>query len=94
MHRKKDYWETPNEFNPDHFRDDATKLKHRHAFIPFSAGSRRCIGEYFSYIEMQTHLALLFTKFKLSYLPGEPIILDPGINLRTKNSIMMTVEER
>ncbi len=93
-HRKQEYWDTPNQFNPDHFREDGTKLKHKYAFFPFSAGSRRCIGEFFSYIEMQTHLALLATKFKLRYIPGEPIELDPGINLRTRNSILMSVEAR
>jgi len=93
-HRKSEYWDTPHKFSPDHFREDGTNLKHKYAFIPFSAGSRRCIGEYFSYIEMQTHLALLVTKFKLRYVPGEPVELDPGINLRTRNSIMMSVEAR
>ncbi len=87
-------WSHPNTFHPEHFADDGAHLKHKHAFIPFSAGSRRCIGEYFSYVEMQTHLAILLNTFKLDALPGQTIELEPAINLRTKNSIMMRISLR
>jgi len=93
-HRAPSLWDKPDEFNPDNFANDGANLKHKYAFLPFSAGSRRCIGEYFSYIEMQTHLAILANRFKLKLIPGQQIELDPGINLRTKNSIMMTVAIR
>jgi len=87
-------WDQPNEFNPDNFAEDGANIKHKYAFFPFSAGSRRCIGEYFSYIEMQTHLAILAKRFKLQLIPDQHIEIDPGINLRTKNSIMMTLAIR
>lgn len=93
-HRAPSLWDKPDEFNPDNFADDGAYIKHKYAFFPFSAGSRRCIGEYFSYIEMQTHLAILANCFKLQLIPGQQIELDLGINLRTKNSIMMTVAIR
>jgi len=93
-HRDPAWWDDAETFNPDRFADEGKNLKHKYAFIPFSAGSRRCIGEYFSYIEMQTHLAILSTQFRLSLQPGQQIEIDPGINLRTKNPIMMTVSRR
>ncbi len=93
-HRNPELWPEADTFNPDHFRNDGAAIKHKYAFIPFSAGSRRCIGEYFSYIEMQTHLAILIKHFKLQLIPGQQIELDPGINLRTRHSIMMTVANR
>ncbi len=93
-HRDPACWDDAETFNPERFANDGKHLKHKYAFIPFSAGSRRCIGEYFSYIEMQTHLAILSTQFSLSLLPGQHIKIDPGINLRTKNRIMMTVHRR
>ena len=93
-HRDPALWDKPNTFNPDNFANDGANIKHKYAFIPFSAGSRRCIGEYFSYIEMQTHLAILVNRFKLKLIPDQPIEIDPGINLRTKNSIMMTLAIR
>lgn len=87
-------WEKANEFYPEHFKNKGSDLLHKYAFIPFSAGSRRCIGEYFSYIEMQTHIAILINIFKLKTLPNQKIEIEPAINLRTKNSIMMQISLR
>jgi cytochrome P450 len=93
-HRDPKLWSEPNKFHPEHFINDGANLKHKYAFIPFSAGSRRCIGEYFSYIEMQAHLAILLNLFKLETLPDQKIEIEPAINLRTKNSIMMQISLR
>jgi cytochrome P450 len=93
-HRDPKLWSEPDTFYPEHFADDGANLKHKYAFIPFSAGSRRCIGEYFSYVEMQAHLAILLNLFKLDAVPGQKIEIEPAINLRTKNSIMMQISLR
>lgn len=93
-HRDPKLWDKPDSFYPQHFADDGANLKHKFAFIPFSAGSRRCIGEYLSYVEMQTHLAILLKHFKLEAIPGQTIEIEPAINLRTKYSIMMQISLR
>lgn len=93
-HRDPALWNNPDTFHPEHFADDGARLKHKQSFIPFSAGSRRCIGEYFSYIEMKTHLAILLNIFKLETVAGQSIELEPAVNLRTKNSILMRVSLR
>ena len=93
-HRDPTLWENPEKFNPQHFIDDGARLKHKYSFIPFSAGSRRCIGEYFSYVEMQAHLAIMLSLFKLETLPNQTIEIEPAINLRTKNNIMMQITLR
>jgi len=93
-HRDPKLWPEPDKFYPEHFKNDGANLKHKYAFIPFSAGSRRCVGEYFSYVEMQTHLAILLNLFKLDAVAGQEIEIEPAINLRTKNSIMMQISLR
>ena len=93
-HRDPRLWQRPDEFYPEHFVNDGEQLKDKYAFIPFSAGSRRCIGEYFSYIEMQAHLAIMLNTFRLDALPDQQIEIEPAINLRTKNSIMMQISLR
>lgn len=92
--RDPDLWEVANEFYPAHFRNNGNDIPHKFAFIPFSAGSRRCIGEYFSYIEMQAHIAILINIFQLKTIPNQKIEIEPAINLRTKNSIMMQISLR
>jgi cytochrome P450 len=72
----------------------------RYAFVPFSAGARRCIGEYFSFVEMQMHLALLAPCFALRFepasatAPGNGIELDPAVNLRTRHNIHLKIQHR
>ncbi len=86
------YWPEPNSFRPERF-DPARAAEHTdYTFFPFSAGPRRCIGEYFSFMEMRTHLALLATRFRLHRVAGQPVELEPAINLRSKYNLIMTIE--
>lgn len=95
LHRHPDYWDTPEAFKPDRFLPEAVKKRHKFAFIPFSAGPRRCIGDYFSIVEMQIHIGTMAQKFKLEYVADEKgVELDPQVNLRSKNSIMMKLIKR
>ncbi len=94
MQRHPAHWESPEAFRPERFADEALRNRNRYAFIPFSAGSRRCIGEYFSFVEMKTHLAMLLPSFALRYLGSAPPALEPGINLRSQDEIMMQIVRR
>ena len=95
LHRHPDFWNEPEAFKPERFAPEEVKKRHKFAFIPFSAGPRRCIGDYFSIVEMQIHLGTMAKKFKLEYVPSEKgVELDPQVNLRSKNSIMMKLIKR
>jgi len=95
LHRHPDFWDEPDAFKPDRFAPTEVKKRHKFAFIPFSAGPRRCIGDYFSIVEMQIHLGTMAQKFKLEYVPSDKgVELDPQVNLRSKNSIMMKLIKR
>lgn len=94
FHRNARLWEDPERFDPERFTGPGAEERERSAFIPFSAGSRRCAGEYFSFVEMQMHLAMLAPLFRLVPVSGEPMGIDPAINLRSQSGIMMTLSHR
>ena len=45
LHRRPELWPDPERFDPDRFDESRNPPVDRYAFIPFSAGARRCIGE-------------------------------------------------
>ena len=94
IQRHPELWEEPDRFNPDRFRAESSKQRHRLATIPFSAGPRNCIGEHFARTEMQIHLSTIAKHLRLRYFASRPIELDAGVNLRTKYDFVMYPEVR
>lgn len=86
------YWPEPEAFRPTRFAPEREGERVENAFFPFSSGPRRCIGEFFSFVEMRTHLAMLAPLFRLGYVDDGPIELEPAINLRTRRNLTMTIE--
>ena len=93
LHRTEHYWPDPDRFDPDRFLPTAKAKKDR-PFFPFSLGPRRCLGEYFSFLEMKVHLGLLLPRFRLHLLDDSQPELELGINLRATTDIFMRPEER
>jgi len=95
LHRNRQYWgEDAASFKPERFTPAANKKRHRFAYVPFSAGPRRCIGDIFGIIEMQIHLGIMARQFRLRLVPGQAVELDAAVNLRSKNDIFVFIERR
>ena len=89
MHRYPGYWNDPETFNPERFLPNAEYPKGQLAYFPFSLGPRRCLGEYFSFLEMKVHLTLLAPKFDMKLDDVTHPGLALGINLRSKKNITL-----
>ncbi len=93
LHRTDHYWPEPDRFDPDRFVPTDKPKKDR-PYFPFSLGPRRCLGEYFSFLEMKVHLGLLLPRFRMRLIDESQPELELAINLRSAEDIHVRPEER
>ena len=87
LHRNPQYWERPTEFYPEHFEEEAVKQRDKLAYIPFSAGQHRCIGEYFALVEVQMALIHLIKNYDFRITLPPKIELDLLVTIKPKYPI-------
>jgi cytochrome P450 len=92
IQRHPEIWQDPDRFDPDRFAAENLPENDRLAMIPFSAGPRNCIGEFFSRVEMQIHLLTIARHLRLRYVQSKPLEIDAGVNLRNKYDFIMYPE--
>ncbi|KAI8439465.1 hypothetical protein MSG28_013239 [Choristoneura fumiferana] len=66
MHRAKSVWgPDADEFDPDRFLPERSLDRHRAAFLPFSYGSRNCIGRNYGMLIMKSILSTIIRSYKI-----------------------------
>jgi cytochrome P450 len=93
LHRTSHYWPRPERFDPERFAE-TDQSKNERPYFPFSLGPRRCLGEYFSFLEMKVHIGLLLPRFRLQSVDDSQPQLELGINLRASEDIYLKPMER
>jgi cytochrome P450 len=93
LHRTAHYWPDPDRFDPARFAP-TDKPKKERPYFPFSLGPRRCLGEYFSFLEMKVHLGLLLPRFRMQLTDDTDPGLELAINLRSGRDIFVQPEHR
>ena len=88
LQRTEQFWPEPGVFDPDRFAGGA-EGKRQPAFVPFSLGPRRCIGEFLALLEIKVHLGLLLQEFHMQRVSDEQPELDLAVNLRSKKDIYL-----
>jgi cytochrome P450 len=93
-HRHPEFWDAPDDFDPDHFLPARIAGRPKHAYFPFGAGPRMCIGGEFAMMEAVICLATIARQFRIRALPGREIEIQPLITLRPRGGLPMTVSGR
>lgn len=89
LHRHTDFWENPEEFNPQRFSHERSEARHPDAYFPFGGGPRSCIGSHFAMMEAQLILAMIARRYRFQLAPGHRVEPEPLVTLRPRYGLKM-----
>ncbi|NJM75703.1 MAG: cytochrome P450 [Acaryochloridaceae cyanobacterium RU_4_10] len=92
--RHPDFWNNPEQFDPDRFLPEQVAQRPKFAYLPFGAGQHVCIGRNFALMEFTMILAAIAQRFHIELVPNQSIEIDPRFTLRPKYGIKVIVRKR
>ncbi len=92
MHRHPDYWQNPDQFDPQHFSPEQVAARPRYAYYPFGGGPRGCIGEAFALTEALLIMATVMQRYRLSLVADYAVEPDTVYTLRPSNGVLVTLQ--
>ncbi|CEG84436.1 hypothetical protein RMATCC62417_18239 [Rhizopus microsporus] len=98
IHRDPRVWKNPKEFIPERFGPNGEQEDHTgFTWIPFSSGSRQCIGMNFSLAEQRIFLAMTLKKYEIE-IPKDSIHSDhlvfDQVRTRSPANLELTFKRR
>ncbi|MEV4454975.1 cytochrome P450 [Microbispora sp. NPDC049633] len=86
-HRLEEFWDRPEEFDPERFAEGAQERRHRYAYFPFGGGPHVCIGRHLFYAEAPLMVAGLLARFRPQVRAPRPLTPFPAASLRPKELV-------
>jgi len=63
-------WPDPERYDPMRFTPEATRGRHKFAFVPFGGGAHMCLGLHFAYMQAKCFTWHLLNNFRIAVEPG------------------------
>lgn len=82
LHRRGDIYPEPFRFNPDRFDISRRSQTPKFAYLPFSGGSRICIGQAFAMTQMRINLVTILQHYRLS--TASDYVMRPYFSFNTR----------
>ncbi|KAJ3656949.1 hypothetical protein Zmor_015992 [Zophobas morio] len=93
LHRDPNYFPEPEKFMPERFENFDPSIPY--AYIPFSAGSRNCIGQRFAMLEMKSIISKIVRHFEIKPTsPRHEVKLSFEGVLKSANGIKVVLKKR
>jgi cytochrome P450 len=86
LHRDDRWFPEPAEFRPGRWPAGPDP---RHAYVPFGAGPRMCVGEPFAWMEAALLLVTIGQRWSLDLAAPDRVQLQPVVTLRPRNGMPM-----
>ncbi len=91
-HHLPEFWDRPEVFDPERFAPEHSRQRHSYSYFPFGGGPHYCIGKHLALLQTQLTVAMMMQKYRLRCVPGHPVEALPGITLRPRHGLRMTLE--
>ncbi|MFJ5925615.1 cytochrome P450 [Kitasatospora sp. NPDC092948] len=92
LHRHPEFWDAPDQFEPERFDPARSNDRPRYAYIPFGAGPRFCVGNHLGLMEATFTLAMIARELRLAKVPGHRVVAEPMLSLRVQGGLPMRVQ--
>lgn len=95
IHRHREYWDNPNEFEPDRFSAKGKlKMPLKDIYMPFGMGPRICIGASFALQEAALILATVLKTYKVTLASGFTPRPVARLTIRSDNGMRVILHRR
>eukprot|EP00850_Spirogloea_muscicola_P013686 SM000094S24703 [mRNA] locus=s94:366640:372693:+ [translate_table: standard] len=95
LHRSPEYWEKPEEFNPERWPVDGpspNEVTEGFTYLPFGGGPRKCVGDVFALYESVIAVAMLVRRFDFKLAPGAPPVgMTTGATIHTTDGLHLAI---
>jgi cytochrome P450 len=69
-HYMPDLWPEPDRYAPERFAVEASRNRHKFAYVPFGGGAHMCLGLNFAYMQAKCFTWHFLNAFRVSVAPG------------------------
>jgi cytochrome P450 len=94
IHRNPRHYPDPQTFRPQRWLEGLARTLPDFAFMPFSGGVRKCIGDDFARLEIAVVLVALCQRLSFSLEPGFRVQPRAGLTLHPKNGLRVQIRSR
>ncbi|KAL4233192.1 Cytochrome P450 4X1 [Mactra antiquata] len=94
LHHNESIWKNNMVFDPERFDAGQRDDNDVYGFIPFSAGSRNCIGQSFAMNEIKINIAKVVKRFEVTVVPSKEAVIIPDVVMRAENGLYVGFKPR
>jgi cytochrome P450 len=94
VHHNSRIWNNPEVFDPERFTPERMAGQHPFAYVPFSAGPRKCAGEEFALMEGPLVIAMILQRYNITLSPNQTFAAGIGATMYPHKGVKATFSAR
>jgi len=70
-HHMAEHWPEPTKFDPMRFTPEASRGRHKYAWVPFGGGAHMCLGLHFATMQIRILMTHLLSRYRIELDPAD-----------------------